>query len=435
MRTYVPTTRERYRVPLLFRMVQPMLSVEPHSPGLKRVLGLWLLVFYGLGTIVGAGIYVLLGEVAKDAGMAMPLAFAGAGLLAAVTGLSYAELAARYPEAAGAPAYVAEGFGSPGLARIIGLIVLFTGLVIGASLARGVAGYLTVFLDLSVATLAVGVVILFTAVACLNVRGSVGIASLHTVIELFGLLLVFAAGAANFTDLPARIHEIVPDNPAEWSGVAVGAFVAFFAYIGFEGLANIAEEAENPQRDLPRAILISILASAVIYIGISLAVVLTVPMDELVASGSPLSLVMEHTSWGSPELMAAIAIVAVPSGLLADLIMTSRLLYGMGRRGLAPAWLTVVTPSSRSPYAATLAVGAAISMFAAFLPFSGLVAATSACTLLIFLFVNLALWRLHARPATHIGFRTPRWLPPVGAALCLLLLMAEIGSWITSLPF
>lgn len=407
-----------------------MLSADPRSSGLKRSLGLWLLVFYGLGTIVGAGIYVLLAEVGKDAGMAMPLAFAGAGLLAAVTGLSYAELAARYPEAAGASAYVAEGFGSPGLARFIGLIVLFTGLVIGASLARGVAGYLTVFLDLPVAALAVAVVVLFTAVACLNVRDSVGIASLHAIVELFGLALVFVAGLPGLADLPQRLHEIVPDNPSEWSGVAVGAFVAFFAYIGFESLANIAEEAKNPERDVPRAIVIAIALSAVIYIGISLAVVLTVPMDRLVASDSPLSLVMEHARWGSPELIAAIALVAIPSGLLADLLMTSRLLYGMGRRGLAPAWLTVVTPQSRAPYAATLAVGAAISAFAAVLPFGGLVTATSACTLLIFLFVNLALWRLHAQPAAHPGFRTPRWLPPLGAALCLALLLAEVSSWI-----
>jgi len=408
----------------------PPVDVSP--PGLKRALNLWLLVFYGLGTIVGAGIYILLGEVGRDAGMAMPLAFVGAGLLAAFTGLAYAELAARFPEAAGASAYVAEGFGSPTMARATGLIVLFTGFVIGASLARGVAGYLMAFVDLPPAMLAGAVVVLFTAIGCLGVRESVGLASLFTVVELVGLGLVFVAGGPALAGLPARLHEIVPDDLAGWSGVAVGTFVAFFAYIGFETLANIAEEARHPQRDLPRAILISIVVSSALYVGISLIVVLTVPMERLVGSASALGLVMEGARWGSPELIAAIALIAIPSGLLADLLMTSRLLYGMGRRGLAPAWLTVVASRNRAPVAAMLTGGAATAAFAVLLPFGGLVTATSALTLVIFLLVHLALWRLQGRPSPHVGFRAPRWVPPVGAACCLSLLLAEVSHWVAA---
>ena len=132
-------------------------------------------------------------------------------------------------------------------------------------------------------------------------------------------------------------------------------------------------------------------------------------------------------------MIAAIALVAVPNGLLADVLMTSRLLYGMARRGLAPSWLAKVTPGARVPLPATLFVGAATLLFSILLPFGQLVAATSALTLLIFLLVHISLWRLHARRLPHAGIRAPRWVPPVGAALCLGLLCAELASWIVKM--
>lgn len=402
---------------------------RPVAGGLRRALGLWMLVFYGLGTIVGAGIYLLIGEVSRDAGMAMPLAFAAAGILAALTGLSYAELAARFPEAAGASAYVAEGLGSRFAARMTGFLVLFTGIVVAASLALGGAGYLVSYIDLPLPLLAAGLVCGFTALACLNVRGSVGLTAALTVIEVAGLVLVIAAGAPALAELPKRAEEIWPAGGSEWGGVATGAFAAFFAYIGFESLANMAGEAEDPHRNMPRAIILSISISSLLYVCVAVVTVLAVEQERLSVATVPLALVMERSNWGSAEILFIFALIAIPNGLLADILMTSRLLYGMGRRNIAPAWLTA-TSASQVPVAATITVGIATLIFTSIVPFGGLVTGTSALSLLIFLMVNLSLWRIHRRHARHPGFRVPNWMPPVGAALCAGLLLAEAMAWL-----
>ncbi len=396
--------------------------------GLKRALGLWLLVFYGLGTIIGAGIYVLVGQVAGEAGMAAPIAFLLAGLLAALTGLSYAELAARFPEAAGAAAYVGEGLRSPILSRLTGFAVLIVGIVVAASLARGAAGYLDVFISLPTPFAAGLFVVVFTAVACLGVRESVGIASMMTIVELLGLVLVVVVGGPALGGFTARLDEIVPDEAAEWVGVGAGGFLAFFAFIGFESLANMGEEAKDAERTLPRAILLSIAISTFLYVLVSLVAVLAVDPAALAGSDAPLTLVLEKSGWAFPKLLALIALAAVPGGILVDMVMTSRLLYGMARRGLVPSWLGHVGHRTRIPVIATLVAGAAAFVLAVGVPFGGLVAATSSLTLLVFLGVNVALWRLQrTETKRHRGFHAPHWAAPTTAVLCFVLIVAEFG--------
>lgn len=389
-----------------------------------------MLTFYGLGTIVGAGIYIIVGEVAEHSGMATPLAFLVAGLIASCTGFAYAELSARFPDAAGAAAYVAEGLRSPLAARATGLLVLVTGIIIAAALARGAAGYLAEFVSVPMPILSGAFVVLFTGIACLNVQQSVGLTAILTIVELLGLVLVIVAGSPALLDFPHWVAEITSNGAADWNSVVAGAYLAFFAYIGFESLANMAEEAKNPERDLPRAIILSIAISAVLYVGVALVVVLAVPMDRLIDSNAPLALVMESSGWATPELLVVIALIAVPNGLLADLLMTARLLYGMGKRGLAPAWLTIVSPKQRIPIVATLTAGAATLVFAVLVPFTQLVTATSTMTLIVFLMVNLALWRLHTTSGRHDGVRAPRWMPPLAIAFCLGLISAEIATWV-----
>jgi amino acid transporter len=411
------------------------MTVEAVSPSqgaavpLKRALGLWLLVFYGLGTIIGAGIYVLVGEVAGKAGMMAPLSFLLAGLLAALTGLTYAELAARFPEAAGAAAYVSEGLESPMLARLIGFLVLIVGVVLAASLARGAAGYLTAAVDLPSWLVAGVFVLIFTGLACLGVRESVGIASLMTILELLGLALVIVAGAPALSGLPEHLDEMIPGTTAGWSAVGGGAFLAFFAFIGFESLANMGEEAKDAKRTLPRAIILSIVISTIVYVAVSLVAVLAVPVDQLARSTAPLSLILEASSWAPTDLLAIIVVLAVPGGILIDMVMASRMLYGMARRGLMPSWLGHVNRRTRVPIVATLAAGAAAFVLAVGVPFAGLVTATSSLTLLVFLAVNLALWRVQRRQVRpHDGFDAPRWMAPTAAALCVVLIAAEIGG-------
>ncbi len=395
-------------------------------PALRRVLGTPLLAFYGLGVIIGAGIYVLVGSVVGVAGHAAPWSFVLAGVLAGLTGLCYAELAVRFPEAAGAAAYVKEAFGSDRLSQLTGLAVAAVVIVSTASIARGSVGYTQVFLSWPDAAIAGSLVLLFTAIACLGVRESVGLAAAMTVVEIGGLLLVVAAGWPALRALPQRIGELMPAlEPDALAGVAVGAFLAFFAFIGFENLANMAEEARRPERSLPRAILISLGLSTLLYAVVTAVTILALPHEEMAASSAPLLLVAAEADWFSTDLFAAIALVAVANGVLIELVMLARLLYGMTRRGWLPSWLGVVHPRLRTPIPATLCGGAAVFVLTVAVPFLHLVAVTSTITLLIFAIVNIALWRLQQQRPRSAGFRVPRFIPPVAALANVALAVAQ----------
>jgi amino acid transporter len=385
------------------------------APVLRRVLGTPLLVFYGLGVIIGAGIYVLVGSVVGAAGTAAPWAFILAGILAGLTGLSYAELAVRFPEAAGAAAYVKEAFGSDRLSQLVGLAVAAAVIMSTASIARGGVGYFQVFASWPDAFIAGGIVLLFAVIACLGVRDSVGVAAAMTLIEIGGLLLVIVAGWPALQSLPERIGELMPADPVAIAGVAAGAFLAFFAFIGFENLANMAEEAVAPERNLPRSILISLGLSTLLYVAVTAVTILSLAIDEVASSSAPLLLVAARAPWFSSHLFAAIALVAVANGVLIELVMLARLLYGMARRGWLPRRLGNVNERWSTPVLATIVAGGAVFVLTVALPFVSLVAVTSTMTLLVFATVNVALWHLQRRQPRRVGFRAPRFVPPLAA--------------------
>jgi APA family basic amino acid/polyamine antiporter len=394
-------------------------------PVLPRTLGLPLLVLYGLGVIIGAGIYVLIGTVVAQAGMAAPLAFVLAGAVAALTGLSYAELAARFPEAAGAPVYIRHAFGSDRLSQVAGLAVAAIIAISAAAIARGSAGYMHGLTDLPEPLLGATVVAAFTGLACLPVRQSVGFAAAITVVEVGGLLLIVAVGLPGLADFPARAHEMIPAGIGGWSGVAVGGFLAFFAFIGFENLANMAEEARAPERSLPRALLLSLAISTALYAAVAVVTVLAAPLAELAGSAAPLMLVAERASWFSADVFAAIALIAVANGVLIELVTLARLLYGMARRGWLPDTLGTVHPSTQTPVKATLCGGLIVFVLAVVLPFLSLVSLTNSITLLVFAMVNAALWRLQQVAPRQSGFRVPRAIPPLAIILTLALAGAQ----------
>lgn len=395
------------------------------GPQLRRTLTLGPLILYGLGVIVGAGIYVLVGAVIGEAGSLAPWSFVLAGVLAGLTGLSYAELAVRFPEAAGAAAYVKEAFGSDRLSRLAGFAVAAVVVVSTASIARGSIGYVQVFASVPGPLISGGIVALFTLVACLGVRESVGVGAAMTLIELGGLLLVIAAGTPGLLSLPDRVDELMP-WPAGWASIGVGAFLAFFAFIGFENLANMAEEARTPERSLPRAILLSLGICTLLYVVIAVVVVLTLRPDALAVSQTPLLDVTARAGWFSSEVFAGIAVVAVVNGVLLELIMLGRLLFGMARRGWLPAGLGATSPWRRTPVSATLLGGGIVLGVTLAVPFASLVAATSTITLLIFAGVNLALWRLQRSQPRSDGFRVPRFIPPLAAVSNLMLAAAPL---------
>lgn len=404
------------------------MSAVGETPALRRSLGAPVLTVYGLGLIVGAGIYVLVGTLAGTAGMLSPLAFVLAAAIAGVTGLSYAALAVRHPEAAGAVAYVHHAFGSDALARAVMLLSLAVALVAGASIARGSAGYVQRFLDVPDWLPGVALVTLFTALACFSIRVGALVAAIAGLVEIGGL--VFAAGAASgaLADAPARAAELVPADGAGLAALAKGAFLAFFAYLGFEAIANMGEEARDPARTLPRAILGALAMAAVLYGVIALVAVLAVPPATLAASGAPLCLLVEKGGVPCGAGFAAVALIALSNGIFAEIVLVARLLYGSARRGLMPGVFATVGRRSAVPVRATLATGAAMAVAVATLPFATLAGLTSALTLVIFAAVNLALFavrrrdRRAGRRVSGLGLA----LPLLGAATCLGLVAASL---------
>lgn len=383
---------------------------------LRRTLTLGPLILYGLGVIVGAGIYVAIGAVIDRAGTAAPLSFLAAGLVAAASGLCYAELAGRFPEAAGAAAYVRHGFGSDRLALLTGLALAAAIVVAAASIASGAVQYLGLLLPLPAWLLIVLVVVLFTVVAAVGVRESAYLAAGIGALEVLGLL---AATISGFASAPTvDLAAMVPADRAGWSGVAAGAFIALFAFIGFESLANMGEEVRDPHRTLPRGIIGAIGASLVLYLAVSVAAV---------AGGrEPASLAALFGGLGA-SVFAVVGALAVANGVLVQIMVLARLFFGVARRHQLPAILAQVHPRTRTPVAATVLAGGLVLAMAVFLPFERLLTLANVITLLIFALVDIALWRVQrVSPAEPGRFAVPHWLPLEAAALALALVAAEL---------
>lgn len=383
---------------------------------LQRRVSLPLLVFYGVGTILGAGIYVLVGKVAGAAGMYAPFAFLVATVLAAFSALSYAELAARFPKSAGEALYVAEGLRSRFLARLMGLMIAAVGIVSSATMIQGFVGYLHVFIAVPDVVIVVALVAAMAALTIWGIGQSVWVASAMTLVEIAGLLVIlWVTGAHGVVTAPALHALLPPPEIATWVGIFAGGYLAFYAFIGFEDIVKIAEEVHRPRRTLPRAILWSLGVTTVLYAAVSVAAVLTVAPDRLAQSGAPLSLVYEEAGGGYPTFITLVSLVSVSNGALIQVIMVSRMLYGMSREGWLPAALGRVSPRTHTPWVATLLTATFQLFLTLALPLLTLAKTTSFITLCAFALVNLALWRIKGRPVSEpAAVSVPRWVPLLG---------------------
>lgn len=398
---------------------------------LKRVFTLPLLTFYGLGTILGAGIYVLLGEVALSAGLYTPLAFLLAALLAAFSACSYAELSARFPISAGEAIYTQRAFGRTDLALAVGLMIVAIGVVSTATLVNGFVGYLQVFLALPAWLIIVLLVVALSGLAMWGITESAWVAALTTLVELGGLLLILWVGWPVVELLPTLQHMLQPSGGfATLVGVLGGAFVAFYAFIGFEDIVNVAEEVRDPSRTLPRAVLLALGVSTTLYILIALVAVTLMAPEVLGASDAPLALVYQQATGREPVFITLISLSAVINGALIQIIMASRVLYGMAAQGWIPAVLARVNPATRTPLRSTLLITALILVLALWLPLLTLAEITSLITLVVFSLVNLSLWRIKRRDPRPPGIIVfPRWLPMAGFLFSFAFALFQLWRW------
>lgn len=400
---------------------------------LKRVIGLPLITLYGIGTIVGAGIYVLVGKVVASSGFHAPISFLIAALVAAFTALSYAELAGRFPRSAGVAHYVNQAFARVWLARLMGLAVVATGVVSAATMTRGFVGYFQYFLMLPTEFLIVAFVALMTGLAIWGVAESLRVAALITLVEVMGILLMLVATQSHWTRVPEDWQTFLPAFSAEhWTHIGLGAFLAFFAFIGFEDMVNMAEEVKDARRTLPRAIVIAISVTACLYMLVVWAAVNALPLAQLSSSTAPFADLVAESRWLPVWAITLISLLAISNGALIQVIMASRVFYGMSDQGLLPGWLRQVNRVTRTPVNATLVAGAAVLLFASLLPLEALARVTSFIILCVFCLVNLALLKIKRaekqQPEDDAGasIRYPLAVPVLGLLSAGALLAVQI---------
>lgn len=407
-------------------LTEAQLSAPLATPvALRRVLTLPLLTLYGIGVTVGAGIYVLVGITAERAGIHAPLTFVVAACVVAFTCLSYAELSTRYPVSAGEAEYLQRAFGSRLLATATGLLLVTSGVVSSAAISIGAASYLRNFIAIPEMYLIVGIISSLMVVAIWGVLESITVAAIFTIVEVSGLGLVIWFGAGSISDTSLLIKAYTPGlSSAAWIGIASGSLLAFFAFVGFEDIVNVAEEVNEPSWTLPRAIFLTLLISTILYLAVVTTMVAAVPLTELAGSKAPLSLVFTGKPAIYSTIFNMIAVIATVNGILIQMIMSSRVLYGLSNQKNLPAFLGYIHPQLRTPVVATVLVAITVGVLALATPIANLAETTSQAVLLVFLLVNSALIAIKAaspQPAES-HFKAPGWVPIAGLASCLLLL-------------
>jgi basic amino acid/polyamine antiporter, APA family len=397
-----------------------------HVGELKRAIAPGMLVLFVVGDILGAGIYARVGAVAGEVGGAIWTSFLLGIAIAALTALSYGELASKYPGAGGAALFVHKAFRTPVLTFIIAFAVLASGISSASAVARVFGGrYLQEF----VVVPALPVAILFVlAMALINFRGiseSIKVNMFLTLVELSGLLLIIVVGIvalAGGTGDPGRAFTF-KEGANIPLGILAGAAIAFYACLGFEDVANVAEEAQDPVRMLPIALIAGLGIAGLLYVVVSFTAAMVVDPGTLSKSSGPL---LEVVKAGPvpipPRLFSAIALMAVANTALINMIMASRLLYGMAEQGVMPRVLGWTHKTRQTPWVAIvfttlLALGLVITGDV------GELANTTVLLLLIsFTLVNVSVLILRRDRVGHRHFAVPSWVPVLGAVTCLALI-------------
>ena len=395
------------------------------KPSLKRSLNLPTVTLYGVGAILGAGIYVLIGEVAGAAGYFAPLSFLIAGIVAIFSAFSYAELGARFPRSAGEAVYVDEAFGNRQLTQLTGLMVIFTGIIAAATMASGIVGYLQLYLDWPSALIVSLFVMIIGGIAIWGMNESALIVIVITLLEIGGLLFIvyIAADDMNLQSTFEKMQLSTMDMTV-LIGIFMGSFLAFFACVGFEDMVNIAEEIKQPEKVLPLAIILAMLITTLLYMLVIFSAISVLSPEQLAASTTPLADVA--TARGYPaSWISLVSIIAVVNGAIVQMILASRVIYGMAARQLLPEALAEINSFTSTPVRASIVCIVITLMLALLLPLGALAQVTSVIVLTTFMLVNLALIRINLISPDSETVHYPAWIPYVGASLCLAILVIK----------
>ena len=369
---------------------------------LKRELTLFDLIFYGMGIILGAGIYVLIGHATAEAGSAVWMSFVVAAIIASFTGLSYAELSSMYPKDAAEYTYVKTAFKDTTTGFVIGWLTFVMTIIAGAVVSLGFGQYLNSLTGISAVAGAAGLIILLAALNYFGIKLSSRINIILTSMTLLGLLIVIAIGLPHIGSVDYF------ESPKGFLGIFGAAAIVFFAYLGFDEIVNVSEETKNAKRNIPKSIVICVAITTAIYILVSLAAVSVVPWQLLAESGAPMALVAQQgfgTSAGT--LLGIFALFATSSTVLIMIIAASRMLFGMAEDKAMPKILLKVG-KRKTPYVCIMVIAMVSLVFIMYTGIKDIALLVDFSAFFVFAMINLSTIILRfTQPSTKRLFRVP----------------------------
>ncbi len=388
-------------------------------PKLKRTIGLFESTAYGVGIILGAGIYALIGEAAGIAGNALWMSFIFAAIIASLTGLSYAELSSRFPKCAAEFVYTQKAFKNKLLSFLIGFLTVYGGTVAASTVSLGFAGYFSSIFNTPIVPTAVALIVALSFLNFFGIKESSRFNILATLLEASGLFIIIFLGLGHFGSV-----NYLEMPPSGFGGVLSAAIIIFFAYLGFEALVNMAEETKKPRITVPKSIVLSVLITTIIYVLVSLSVVSLVPANVLAKEKAPLAVVAEASLPGSAFLLQIIALFATSNTVLVMLIVGSRILYGMSKQGVLQECIASIHPERKTPHIAILIFMIFSILFTSIGEIKTVAEMTNFAAFLVFFTINASLIYVRLK-----GKKAPFQIPfnigkvPVtavlGAVLCL----------------
>jgi amino acid transporter len=408
-------------------------SSKPPTHALIRSIGPFQLTLYGLGSMLGSGIYGLIGQAAGQVGNAVWASFLVAMVAALLTALSYASLGSRYPHAGGAAFVTQKAYGMPLLSFVVGLAVICSGLASVATQSQVFGRNLALLVGspgFPVWAAGAGFLLVMSALVLRGIRESMWVNVAFTLVEAAGLLLVIAVGFPYWGSVDLLEIPDGPGGDATALLVMQGAVLTFFAFIGFEDTLNVAEECRDPQRTIPIALVSAMVIGALIYVAVAITAVSVVPWRELSQAAGPLTEVVARAAPAiSPWLFTVVTLFAVSNTALVNYVTSSRLVYGMSRQGLLPSQLGRVHHRTRTPHLAAVLLLAILLPLGLFGTVANLASASVLLLLAVFAVVNSALFILQGRRSEPRGrFEVPRWVPAAGTLICVLLVGLRVAS-------
>ncbi len=368
---------------------------------LKRSLSLWEVTLMGIGCILGAGIYIIIGEAAGLSGNSLWLSFIFAAVVAIFTGLSYAELSSRFPHAGAEYVYVENSFGKTP-AWLVGWLILIGSIIGGTAVSIGFSHYFSALFGTPIILTSIFVLFIVGIILIIGVQETASITILFTIIEAVGLFIIIFIGVPYFGSV--NYFELTKGM----GGLIDAGILIFFGYIGFEGISRLAEETENPTKNIPKAIIYSIVIVTIIYALVGIAAISVVGWEELSTAKAPLALIAQRV-FGEESfvILSAIALFSTFNTVLFILLSGSRFVYGMAERQALPSVFMSVLKKRRTPWVAIVGIVVASMAFLYIGDLKTVANLTNFAIITVFIVVNASVIYYRYKKPLHAGFKVP----------------------------